>query len=58
MYRSAGVYTNDSYLSEVTCDSANIGEDASLLDLSGNVSAEDIKKAQDLLKNSPDDSKK
>lgn len=50
MYRSAGVVTNDSYLSEVACNN-NIGEDASLLDLSGTVSAEDIQKAKDAIAN-------
>jgi len=50
-YRSAGIYTNDSYLSEVVNCSNNIGEDASLLDLSGKVSNEDIQKAKDALDN-------
>jgi uncharacterized protein YegL len=53
MYRSAGVFTNDSYLGEVTCNN-NIGEDALSLDLSGTVSDEDIQKAKDALKNSID----
>lgn len=53
MYRSAGVYSNASYLSEVTCDN-NIGENALALDLSGTVSDEDIQKAKDALKNSTD----
>lgn len=48
MYRSAGVFTNDSYLSEVACNN-NIGEDATKLDLSGTVSADDIQKAKDAL---------
>lgn len=49
MYRSAGAYeaTTDNFLSEVTSFSNDIGEDASLLDLSGTVSAADIKKAKD-----------
>lgn len=51
MYRSAGVYTNDSYLSEVLSDSNNIGENASSLDLSGTISDEDIQKAKDALNN-------
>ena len=52
MYRSKGIVTNDSYLSEVVATASNnIGEDASLLDLSGNVSDEDIKKAQAALNN-------
>lgn len=49
MYRSAGVFTNDSYLSEVTAQSSNIGENADLLDLTGTVSAEDLQKAKDAL---------
>ncbi len=53
MYRSAGVVTNDSYLSSVVANASNnIGEDASLLDLSGTVSDEDILKAQNALKKS------
>lgn len=51
VYRSAGVFTNDSYLSQVVA-SNNIGENADLLDLSGNVSDEDIQKAKDILNNS------
>jgi hypothetical protein len=53
VYRSAGVFTNDSYLGDVVANASNnIGEDASLLDLSGTVSDEDILKAQNALKNS------
>jgi len=49
MYMDAGAFTNDSFLSEVTAVANNIGEDASLLDLSGTVSDEDIQKAKDAL---------
>lgn len=52
-YSNAGVYaaTQDNFLSEVTRGLSDIGEDATALDLSGNVSAEDIKKAKDVLNN-------
>jgi len=50
-YSNAGAFaaTQDSFLSEVTRGLSDIGEDASKLDLSGDVSAEDIQKAKDAL---------
>lgn len=52
-YRSAGVFTNDSYLGDVVASVYNnIAEDANLLDLSGTVSNEDIIKAKNALKKS------
>jgi hypothetical protein len=57
-YRSVGIYTNDSRLSEVTAVANLIGEDASLLDLSGNVSDEDIKKALGTTTDTTNDSSK
>lgn len=55
-YTSAGVYaaTTDSFLAEVTRGFADIGEDAGKLDLSGNISQEDLKKAQEKINNSTD----
>jgi len=52
-YSNAGVYaaTQDNFLSEVTRGLSDIGEDAAALDLSGEVSAEDIQKAKDALNN-------
>jgi hypothetical protein len=53
IYSNAGVYasTQDNFLSEVTRGLSDIGEDASKLDLSGDVTAEDIQKAKDALDN-------
>lgn len=52
-YYSAGVgaAVQDNFLSEVTRGLNDIGEDANALDLSGDVTAEDIQKAKDALKN-------
>jgi hypothetical protein len=52
-FTNAGVYaaTTDSFMSSVTNGSNVLGEDASLLDLSGKVSDEDIKKAQEAIDN-------
>jgi len=51
-YTSAGLYaaTTDNLMSSVTNGLANIGEDASLLDLSGNVTKEELDKAAESLK--------
>ena len=52
-YVDAGAYaaTQDTFLSRVTKGNSNIGEDASVLNLTGTVSGEDIQKAKDDLNN-------
>lgn len=48
-FTEAGVYaaTQSNFMSEVSRGISSLGEDETLLDLSGNVSAEDIKKAKE-----------
>ncbi len=50
-FTNAGVYaaTTDTFMSEVTRGANAIGEDATLLDLSGNITDADIKKAKETL---------
>lgn len=58
-YTSAGINTQavgnasraEGFMSSVVGTSANIGEDKSLLDLSGTITSDDIKKAKEILKN-------
>jgi len=50
-YTTAGVYgaTTSNFMSSVTAGSASIGEDASLLDLSGTISTADIENAKKII---------
>jgi hypothetical protein len=59
-FNDAGLYaaTQDNFMSSVTNCSNSLGEDASLLDLSGTISAEDIKKAQEAIDKKDKTSKK
>lgn len=56
-YSAAGVYaaTTDSFLSEVTRGLSDLGEDEKALDLSGNVTAEDLAKAKAKLESKNND---